>query len=90
MVNLRLKELRKLKLHLSQADFAKMFNIPQTTYSTYESGRVIPPLEFLLKICDKYGISLDYLCCRDLENHFPYGASTDKTKNLLNEIMLMN
>ena len=67
MANLRLKELRKTKLQLTQTEFANIFDIPQTTYSGYENGFSEPPLDFLIKVADKFGLTLDYLCGRKTE-----------------------
>lgn len=54
----RLKILRDT---LSQNEFAKSLNIPQTTYSRYETGKNEPDYESLVLICRRCGVSSDWL-----------------------------
>ncbi len=58
-----LKELRKDK-NLSQSDIAKMFNIKQSMYSMYESGRRTMKIEMLCKLADILDTSTDYILGR--------------------------
>ena len=51
-----------------------MFNIAQQTYSTYENGRVLPPLEITQKLADYFNVSVDYLLGRE---KMPAGFPTD-------------
>ena len=62
----RLKLIRA-ETKMKQKDFAAQFDIAPTTYSGYESGRHEPTLDFLIKIADKYELSLDYVVGRSLE-----------------------
>ena len=55
----RLKEIR-LKNHLTQEKFGKLFHISPKTVSNYENNQRTPDIDFLLKICDKFNITLDY------------------------------
>ncbi len=55
-----LKELRKEK-KLSQAEFAKEFNIGQTTVSGWETGYREPDLDTLIKLSKYFGVTTDYL-----------------------------
>lgn len=58
-----LKELRKDK-NLSQSDIAKEFNIKQSMYSMYESGRRTMKIEMLCKLADILDTSTDYILGR--------------------------
>ncbi len=49
---------------MSQEQIAKIVNIPQRTYSSYERNDRTIPLEFLFNIALKFEISLDYLTGR--------------------------
>ena len=55
---LRLKELRGEE---PQAKFAASLELPQQTYSRYESGKSEPPLALLKDIALKFGVSADWL-----------------------------
>lgn len=54
-----LKELR-IKNNLTQKEFAKMFFLTDNTIGNYETGIRTPSIEFLMQVCDKFKISLDY------------------------------
>lgn len=59
----RLAELRHEK-RLSQKEIAKLLYIPQTTYSHYEVGNREPSIETMIKLCDLFDVSADYLLGR--------------------------
>lgn len=62
-MEMRLKDLRE-DHDLSQKELGEAINLPQRTYSSYETGnRMITP-EILCKIADFYGVSVDYLLRR--------------------------
>ncbi|MBQ4603827.1 MAG: helix-turn-helix transcriptional regulator [Clostridia bacterium] len=65
-----LKELRKDK-NLTQGDMAKFFNIRQSMYSMYESGRRTMKIEMLCKLADILDTSTDYILGRTSEQK-PY------------------
>ena len=56
----RLKELR-LANGLTQKDLAKAIEVGRTTISEYESGKIVPKQEGLLKIANHFNVSVDYL-----------------------------
>ena len=49
----------------SQAEIAKMLGTSQTMYARYERGASELPIRHLIKLADYYGVSADYLLCRD-------------------------
>ena len=59
----RLIELRE-ENRLGQKELAKLLNIGQSSYSKYERGVVVVPIDNLCKIADFYNTSLDYLASR--------------------------
>lgn len=61
-----LKELRKDK-NLTQGDMAKYFDIKQSMYSMYESGRRTMKIEMLCKLADILDTSTDYILGRTSE-----------------------
>ena len=56
----RLKDLR-LNAGLTQKDLAKAIEVGRTTISEYESGKIVPKQEGLLKLANHFNVSVDYL-----------------------------
>lgn len=56
----KIRELRE-DHDLSQHKVYTDLNIPKNTYIGYETGEVIPPFNFMIKIAVYYNVSLDYL-----------------------------
>ena len=59
-----LKEQRE-KLGLSQSIVASKINTSHQNISRWESGKIMPSIDFCVKLADLYGISLDELIGRD-------------------------
>lgn len=59
----RLKEIRKRK-GLLQTKVAMDLHTTQETISSYETGRVFPSSDMLIKLADYYNTSIDYLLNR--------------------------
>lgn len=62
-----LKQIRKSK-NLLQTKVAIDLNITQETISSYETGRVFPSSDMLIKLANYYNTSIDYLLCRTKYN----------------------
>ena len=62
----RLKAVRKEK-GLKQQDVAELTGIHVITLSGYEIGKNEPNIEAMIRLADAYGVSLDYLMCRDIK-----------------------
>lgn len=62
----RIKELRE-KQGLSQKRLAEILEMHTTQYQRYETGESPITIDFLLRIADFYGVSLDYLAGRSDE-----------------------
>ena len=56
----RIKELR-LSRQMTQTDFGDVFGIVKSTISLYESGKSTPNDQIKTKICEYFGVSMDYL-----------------------------
>ena len=56
----RLLELRT-KHGLTQEDLSELLGVARTTYAMYEQGKRQMDYGLLLKLCDYYKVSLDYL-----------------------------
>ncbi len=56
----KLKDLR-LDKDLLQKDLSTILNIDNGTYARYENEYYIMPLKHLIKVCDYFDVSLDYI-----------------------------
>ena len=57
---------------ISQQKCANMLYVSKNTYIRYENGERIPPIDFMERCADLYGVSVDYLCGRtDQKNPYP-------------------
>jgi len=45
----------------TQKEIASYLGIYQQYYSQYELGKFTMPIELLIKLCDYYNVSLDYI-----------------------------
>ena len=59
----RIRDLRE-DHDLTQSECAKMFYVAKNTYIRYENGERIPPIDFMERIANYYGVSIDYLVGR--------------------------
>ena len=59
----RIKELRE-KHGFSQKKAAELLEMHTTQYQRYESGERTVPADFLIKLADLYGVTLDYIVGR--------------------------
>lgn len=59
----RLKELRLAK-GLTQEDVARAVGLQKAAICKYETGRVSIPPDTLMVLCDLFGVSADYMLCR--------------------------
>ena len=59
----RLREFR-IENNVTQIELAKLLNTTHSTISAYESGKTTILTAFAYEICNKYNISMDYLCGR--------------------------
>ena len=59
-MKLRIRDLRE-DADIKQQTIASYLHIKQNSYSQYETGARMPPLDVLIKLADYYGVSVDYL-----------------------------
>ena len=71
---------------LSQSKVAKDLGISQALLSHYENGAREPKLDFVIKICDYYDISADYVLSRDQRRKPPNFPSSKGFENV-NELV---
>lgn len=63
----RIKELREER-HLTQKELAEILEMQLTQYRRYENGERAVPFDFVVKLADFYGVSLDYIAGRTAEH----------------------
>lgn len=56
----RLKELRKAR-KITQEDLAKSIGLVKSSISAYEKGSKYPSIEVIIKLCNYFSVSSDYL-----------------------------
>ena len=85
----RLKELR-LANGLTQKDLGKAIEVGRTTISEYESGKIVPKQEGLLKIANHFNVSVDYLTGVSNEPHTRKQNASDleALRNTIHHILL--
>lgn len=74
----RLKELRESQ-SLTQTDLALYLNVSRQSVGGYENNTTEPGIDILVKIADRFNVSLDYLLCRtDEKENFNLMNSINK------------
>jgi transcriptional regulator with XRE-family HTH domain len=66
---------------LSQLEFAIRAGIPGNTYNQYERARSRPSLDFAVRLCEIYGLTLDWIYFGDIR-----GLRHDLAVSILNEL----
>lgn len=90
------KKLRMLRAeyNLTQSDVANKLGITQQTYSKYENQTINMDSETIIKICDLYGVSSDYLLgikeapkAAKKKKTVAYKASEDEIKTIVKKVL---
>ena len=63
----RIKELR-LSLNLNQVQFGKKINVSKQCISNWENAYLQPSIDILIRICNTFHVSADYLLGLDDRN----------------------
>ncbi len=70
--NVKIRELREdREPKTTQTDIAKMLGTTQQYYSEYETGKRKLPIDQLIKLCNFYHVSADYILGFDEQLPFP-------------------
>lgn len=75
--SLRLKQLR-LEKHLTQAQVAERIGVTPSMVSSYETDIRLPSFEVMLRIADLFGVTVDYLLCREDKRFLDISALSDQ------------
>ncbi len=68
---LNLKSIRKKK-NCNQKDIADVLNIDRSVYTKYENGYELIPIKHLIKFCDFFNVSIDYIFGLTSQNNITY------------------
>lgn len=72
----RLKQLRKEK-HLTQAQVAERIGVTASMVSSYETDIRLPSYEVLVKIATLFGVTIDYMLCREDKRFIDISSLSD-------------
>ena len=75
--SLRLRQLR-LDKHLTQAQVADRIGVTASMVSSYETDIRLPSFEVMVRIADLFGVTVDYLLCREDKRFLDISALTDE------------
>lgn len=75
--SVRLKQLRNDK-HLTQAQVAERIGVTASMISAYESDLKQPALETVIRIANLFGVTVDYLVCREDKRYIDISDLTDE------------
>ena len=73
---------------MSQEDFAELFNVTRQTISSWENSKSYPDIETIVKISDKFNISLDILLRED-KNMIETYKNDSKQKKIFRRISII-
>lgn len=73
----RLKQLR-LDKHLTQAQVAERVGVTASMVSSYETDIRLPSFEVMVRIADLFGVTVDYLLCREDKRFLDISALNDE------------
>ncbi len=74
-----IKKIRTVK-KLSQASFAKLFNLARPSIGAYEEGRAEPKIETIMEIANYFNLSIDSVLTKDLTINDLYRFDSLKKK----------
>lgn len=81
----RLRDLREDR-DLRQVDVSEAVGIDQSTLSNYETGKTNPDSFAIIKLCDFYNVSADYLLGRDFDGNSTKEEIIDRLEKVQKEI----
>ena len=73
----RIKQLRKDK-HMTQAQVAARIGVTASMVSSYETDIRLPSYEVMVQIADLFGVTVDYLLCRQNKRFLDISELSDE------------
>ena len=75
--SLRLQQLR-LDKHMTQAQVAERIGVTASMVSSYETDIRLPSFEVMVRIADLFGVTVDYLLCREDKRFLDISSLSDE------------
>ncbi len=83
----RLKKLRKVK-NLTQQELANKVDLVKSSISAYEKGLKYPSVEVLIKLCNCFNVSADYLLGLSDEKEIKKYDLTEEQMELVTKMII--
>ena len=80
--SVRLRQLRKDK-HMTQAQVASRIGVTASMVSSYETDIRLPSYDVLLRLADVFGVTVDYLLCRQEKRFVDISDLTDEQASVV-------
>lgn len=81
----RIKEIR-ISRGIRQIELAEILGVSQSTLSTWENDRYEPDIAAINRLANFFGVSADYLLCRDIQFALHDGEKIPFDNDLLDEV----
>lgn len=78
----RLRQLR-IDKHLTQAQVAKRVGVTASMVSSYETDIRLPSFEVMIRLADLFGVTVDYLLCRQDKRFVDISALSDEEASVV-------
>ncbi len=82
MFNERIKELR-LSLGINQVEFGKKLNVSKQCVSNWENDNIQPSIDMLIRICNTFSVSADYLLGIEYSETVDISNLTEEEKKII-------
>lgn len=82
MFNERIKELR-LSLGINQVEFGKKLNVSKQCVSNWENDNIQPSIDMLIRICNTFSVSADYLLGIEYSESVDISDLTEEEKKII-------
>lgn len=82
MFNERIKELR-LSLGINQVEFGKKLNVSKQCVSNWENDNIQPSIDMLIRICNTFSVSADYLLGIEYSETVDISDLTEEEKKII-------
>ncbi len=77
MLNERIRLLREAR-RITQVELARALSVTKQSVSNWENNNIQPSVEMVEALADYFGVSVDYLLCRDERRFIPAEGLTDE------------
>ena len=86
MFETRIKALR-VSLGLNQVEFAGQLSATKQSVSNWENGNILPSIDMLIKICNTFSVSANYLLGLDDKRTLDVSNLNDKQITYIQQII---